>query len=60
MNIVIVGDGKVGATLVEYLSLENHNIVVIDHGQIREQGTHEELLQKEDSVYAALYKTQLK
>ena len=36
------------------------NIVVIDHGQIREQGTHEELLQKEDSVYAALYKTQLK
>ena len=30
MNIVIVGDGKVGATLVEYLSLENHNIVVID------------------------------
>ena len=30
MNIVIVGDGKVGATLVEYLSLENHNFVVID------------------------------
>ena len=30
MNIVIVGDGKVGATLVEYLSLENHNIVIID------------------------------
>lgn len=36
------------------------NIVVIDHGQIREQGTHEELLKKEDSVYAKLYKTQLK
>lgn len=33
MNIVIVGDGKVGATLVEYLSLENHNIVVIDRDQ---------------------------
>ncbi|MDO4184171.1 MAG: ABC transporter ATP-binding protein, partial [Rhodospirillales bacterium] len=36
------------------------NIVVIDHGEIREQGTHEELLSKENSVYAALYKTQLK
>lgn len=30
MNIVIVGDGKVGATLVEHLSQEGHNIVVID------------------------------
>jgi len=36
------------------------NIVVIDHGEIKEQGTHEELLKKENSVYAALYKTQLK
>lgn len=35
-------------------------IVVIDHGEIREMGTHEELLAKEHSVYAALYKTQLK
>ncbi len=33
MNIVIVGDGKVGATLVEHLSLEGHNIVVIDRSQ---------------------------
>ncbi len=30
MNIVIVGDGKVGATLAEQLSYENHNVVVID------------------------------
>lgn len=30
MNIVIVGDGKVGATLVEHLSLEGHDVVVID------------------------------
>ena len=35
-------------------------IVVIDHGKIKEQGTHEELLARENSVYAALYKTQLK
>ncbi len=30
MNIVIVGDGKVGATLAEQLSYEDHNVVVID------------------------------
>lgn len=30
MKIVIVGDGKVGATLVEHLSAEGHDIVVID------------------------------
>ena len=30
MNIIIVGCGKVGRTLVEQLSGEDHNIVVID------------------------------
>ena len=30
MNIIIVGCGKVGYTLVEQLSSENHNLVVID------------------------------
>ena len=35
-------------------------IVVIDHGEIKEMGKHEELLKKPDSVYASLYKTQLK
>lgn len=30
MKIIIVGDGKVGATLVEHLSNEGHDIVVID------------------------------
>lgn len=30
MKIVIVGDGKVGATLAEHLSKENHDVVVID------------------------------
>lgn len=33
MNIVIVGDGKVGSTLVELLSGEGHNVVVIDRDQ---------------------------
>lgn len=31
MNIVIVGDGKVGDTLVQYISGEGHNVTVIDH-----------------------------
>lgn len=35
-------------------------IVVVDHGEIKEIGKHEELLAKPDSVYASLYKTQLK
>jgi len=31
MNIVIVGDGKVGYTLAEQLNAENHDITVIDN-----------------------------
>ena len=31
MNIAIVGLGKFGKELTEYLSNENHNIVVIDN-----------------------------
>lgn len=30
MNIVIVGDGKVGSALTEHLSKEGHNVVIID------------------------------
>ncbi len=30
MNIIIVGDGKVGYTLAEHLSQEEHNVTVID------------------------------
>lgn len=35
-------------------------IVVVNYGEIVEQGTHEELMNKENSIYASLYKTQLK
>ena len=35
-------------------------IVVINYGELVELGTHEELLQKEGSIYASLYQTQLK
>ena len=31
MNIVIVGDGKVGSTLAEQLSAEGHDVTVIDN-----------------------------
>ena len=30
MKIIIVGDGKVGSTLAEHLSQEEHDITVID------------------------------
>ena len=30
MNIIIVGDGKVGYTLAEHLSQEEHNVTIID------------------------------
>ena len=35
-------------------------IVVVNYGEIVEVGTHEELIQKEDSIYGSLYRTQLK
>ena len=33
MNIIIVGDGKVGYTLAENLAQENHNITIIDKNE---------------------------
>lgn len=35
-------------------------IVVVNYGEIVEIGRHEELIQKEDSIYGSLYRTQLK
>ena len=35
-------------------------IVVVNYGEIAESGTHEELLAKENGVYASLYRSQLK
>ncbi len=33
MNIIIVGDGKVGYTLADHLSQEDHNITIIDKNE---------------------------
>ena len=33
MEIVVIGCGKVGKTLVEHLAMEGHNVVVIDTNQ---------------------------
>lgn len=43
MNIIIVGCGKVGSTLVEQLNGENHNIVVIDENEARVKSITDDL-----------------
>ena len=43
MNIIIVGCGRVGYTLVEQLSMEKHNITVIDEDEDRISSITEEL-----------------
>jgi ABC-type multidrug transport system fused ATPase/permease subunit len=35
------------------------NIVVLKHGIVAEQGTHEELLEKEDGIYCKMWNMQL-
>lgn len=35
-------------------------IVVVNYGEIVEEGTHDELIAKEDGVYSSLYRSQLK
>lgn len=36
MKIIIIGNGKVGYTLAEQLSLANHDLIVVDqHGTAR-------------------------
>ena len=34
MRIVVVGEGKVGSTIVKQLSMEGHDVVIIDNDPI--------------------------
>lgn len=43
MNIIIIGCGKVGTTLAELLSAENHNIVLVDESYQKLQSIPESL-----------------
>ena len=43
MNIIIIGCGKVGMTLAELLSAENHNIVLVDESPAKIQAIPESL-----------------
>lgn len=43
MNIIIIGCGKVGITLAELLSAENHDIVLVDESSQKLQGIPESL-----------------
>lgn len=51
--------GKTSFVIAHRLSTVRHAdcILVLDHGEIAEQGTHEELL-KRKGIYAALYQLQ--
>ena len=42
MNIIIVGAGKVGTTIADQLSSENHNITIIDLNQKKVEEAEEE------------------
>ncbi len=43
MNIIIIGDGKVGSTLAEHLSQEDHSVTIVDTDQQALQRSSETL-----------------
>lgn len=55
-------DERTVLVIAHRLSTVRHadKIVVVNYGKIVETGTHEELINKPESIYASLYKAQLK
>lgn len=53
--------GKTTIMIAHRLSTlrDAHKLIVIEHGKVAEEGTHKELLSKEDGVYQKLYNLQL-
>ena len=47
MNIIIVGAGKVGITIGEQLSSENHNITIIDLNQKKVEEAEEDVYKRQ-------------
>ena len=53
-------EGKTCFIIAHRLSTIQHadNIILLSHGQIMEQGSHDELMAKEDGIYRTLYDAQ--
>ena len=59
MNIVITGGlGFIGINLTKRLLEDGHKIIVLDEGQLVEQGSHDQLMAIE-GIYKDLYDKQM-
>lgn len=59
-NLIKERKGKTTMIIAHRISSVQHanQIIVLDHGRIVQQGTHEELLRQPDGLYASLYRIQ--
>ena len=49
---------KPSLQIFQFLNCDAHRIIVLDHGEIAEEGTHAELIKKPLGRYARLYALQ--